>query len=177
MLPSLGGMADIVVLILKVVAQIHEIAKEVKETDRQALRLLERLSAIETPLQAVIQGTKLNSSESLNQLLRTVEKAKDFFKEYTQTGRFTRARKRKENADNFKDLGSNLTEGIQALQLDVAVDTWAQQDALDRSEDLEYMMGLLEEMEQNRSGDHNEIMTVLKVNIEDAPVRYIDVQC
>lgn len=148
-----------------------------KETDRQASRLLKRVTAIEAPLLAVKQGTKLSSSESLRQLLATVEKAHGLLAEYTLTGKITRALKRKEYADKFRYLGVILTEGMLALHLDVAVETWAREDATDRLDDLEHMMELVEEMEHNRRGNHNEVMAALKVNIQDAPVRYIDMQC
>ncbi|CAN0566632.1 unnamed protein product, partial [Ectocarpus sp. 12 AP-2014] len=51
---------------------------------------------------------------------------------------------------------------MQALQLEVAVDTWAKEDASDRLEDLEQMVDMMERMERNRTDNHAEVMGVLK---------------
>ena len=56
-----------------------------------------------------------------------------------------------------------LTEQLQALHFNVAVATWASEDEKDRAAELEHMLTLLEEMEYNRRGDHNEVMRALEV--------------
>ncbi|CAN0096500.1 unnamed protein product [Ectocarpus sp. 12 AP-2014] len=155
-------MADVAVVILRVVAKIRDVAEGIKENDRQACRLFKRVMAIEPPVLAVQEGTKLSSSESLRQLLGTVEEIWNFLEGYARTTKFNRALQRKANADKFTQLGVILTEGMQALQLDVAVDAWATEDASDRLEDLEIMVDILERMERNRTDNHAEVMGVLK---------------
>lgn len=56
-----------------------------------------------------------------------------------------------------------LTEQLQALHFNVAIMAWAYEDERDRAVDLERMLTLLEEMEFNRRGDHNEVMIALEV--------------
>lgn len=86
---------------------------------------------------------------------------------YARTTKFNRALKRRYNGAKFTQLGANLTEGMQALQLDVAVDSWAKEDESDRLEELENMMDMLERMEErNRTDIQAEIMGVLKVSME-----------
>lgn len=160
-------MADVAALILHVVAKIRDIAESIKETDRQASRLFKRITAIEPPVLAVRQGTKLSTSESLRQLLATAEDIQRFLKEYARTGKVGRALKRKANAEKFTRLGVTLTESMQALQIDVTVDAWAKEDATDRLDDLENMMDFVEGMERNRVGDHKEVMRALKVSVKD----------
>ncbi|CAM9780862.1 unnamed protein product, partial [Ectocarpus sp. 13 AM-2016] len=155
-------MADVAVVILHVVAEIRDVAENIRENDRQARRLFERVMAIEPPVLAVQDGTKMSSSESLRQLLTILEKIRNFLEGYARTTKFNRALKRKANADKFTQLGVILTEGMQALQLDVAVDTWAKEDASDRLEDLEHMVDMMEGMERNRTDNHAEVMGVLK---------------
>lgn len=159
-------MADVAVVILRVVAEIRDVAEGIKENDRQACRLFKRVTAIEPPVLAVKQGTTLSSSESLRQILATVEKIRNFLEGYARTTNFNRALKRKANADKFTQLGVILTEGMQALQLDVAVDAWAKEDSSDRLDDLENMVDMMERMERNRTDNHAEVMGVLKVNME-----------
>ncbi|CAN0518413.1 unnamed protein product, partial [Ectocarpus sp. 12 AP-2014] len=84
--------------------------------------------------------------------------------------KFTRGLKRRANAAEFTQLGVILTEGMQALQLEVAVDTWAKEDALDRVEDLEHMVDMMERMERNRTDNHAEVMGVLKALRNDERV-------
>ncbi|CAN0083040.1 unnamed protein product, partial [Ectocarpus fasciculatus] len=139
-----------------------KVAKDIKENDRQACRLLKRVSAIEPPVLAVQEGTKLSSSKSLDQLKTTVEKIRDFLEEYSRTNKLERARKSKANANKFTQLGVVLTEGMQALHLEVAVATWAKEDASDRLEDLEHMVDMMERMERERTDNHAEVMGVLK---------------
>ncbi|CAN0045546.1 unnamed protein product, partial [Ectocarpus sp. 12 AP-2014] len=155
-------MADVAVVILHVVAEIRDVAENIRENDRQARRVFERVMAIEPPVLAVQDGTEMSSSESLRQLLTTLEKIRNFLEGYARTTKFNRALKRKANADKFTQLGVILTEGMQALQLDVAVDTWAKEDASDRLEDLEHMVDMMEGMERNRTDNHAEVMGVLK---------------
>lgn len=113
----------IAALILGAVEKICDIATEIKETDRQAYRLLERVAAIE-PLLAVKLRTNLSSPESLDSLFATVQNIHEFLAEYAGARKIGRALKRKSNADRFTQLGVDLTERIQTLQLAVAVDTW-----------------------------------------------------
>ncbi|CAN0144028.1 unnamed protein product, partial [Ectocarpus sp. 13 AM-2016] len=155
-------MADIAVIVLGVMAQIRDFAKGIKENDRQACRLIERVKAIEPAVLTVKQGTNTSSSDSLRQLLATVEMIRNFLEGYAQMSKFNRALKRKSRASEFTQFGVFLTEGVQALSLDVAVDTWAKEDAADRLDDLENMVDIIERMERNRTENHAEILGVLK---------------
>ncbi|CAN0541870.1 unnamed protein product, partial [Ectocarpus sp. 12 AP-2014] len=155
-------MADVAVIVLGVMAQIRDFAKDIKENDRQACRLIERVKAVEPAVLAVKQGTNTSSSDSLRQLLATVEMIRNFLEGYAQMSKFNRALKRKSHASEFTQFGVLLTEGVQALSLDVAVDAWAKEDAADRLDDLENMVDIMERMERNRTENHAEILGVLK---------------
>ncbi|CAM9342950.1 unnamed protein product, partial [Ectocarpus fasciculatus] len=155
-------MADVAVIVLGAMAQIRDIAKDIKENDRQACRLLERVATIEPAVLAVKQGTKLSSSDSLRHLLATVEMIRKFLEGYARMSKFNRAVKRKSNASEFTQFGVLLTEGVQVLQLDVSVDAWAKEDAEDRLDDLENMVDIMERMERNRTENHAEILGVLR---------------
>ncbi|CAM9942758.1 unnamed protein product, partial [Ectocarpus sp. 12 AP-2014] len=154
-------MVDVVV-VLRVLAEIRDVAEGIKENDRQARRLLKRAMAIEAPVLAVQNGTKLPPAESLRQLSATVEKIRNFLEGYARTTKLNRALNRGSNAAKFTQLGVNLTEGMHALQLDVAVDAWAKEDALDRLEDIENMVDMMVTMERNLTENHAEIMDVLE---------------
>ncbi|CAM9459957.1 unnamed protein product, partial [Ectocarpus sp. 12 AP-2014] len=144
-------MADVAIAILRVVAEIRNVAERIKENDRQARRLSDSVTAIESPVIAVKDGSKISSSESLRQLLLAVEEIRNFLEGYARTTHFNRALKRKANADNFAKLSVMLIEGMQALQLDNAVDAWAKEDASDRLDDLKNMVDIMERMERNRT--------------------------
>lgn len=159
-------MADVAVTILQVVAEIYEIGEGIKENNRQARRLFERVAAIEPAVLAVKQGRRRLSSESLRQLLEAFETIRNFLDGYARTTKITRAWARKSNAAKFTDFGVALSEQVQALQLDVAVDSWAREDASDRVEDLENLIGMMDNMERRRTDNHAEVMRALKVNIE-----------
>ncbi|CAB1099821.1 unnamed protein product [Ectocarpus sp. CCAP 1310/34] len=160
-------MADVAVAVLRVVTEIRNVAERIKENDRQARRLSDRVTAIEPPVIAVKKGSKMSSSESLHRLLFAVEEIRNFLEGYARTTNFNRALKRKANADSFAKLSVMLTEGMQALQLDIAVDAWATEDASDRLDDLENMMDIMERMESNRTDNHAEVMGVLKALRQD----------
>lgn len=159
--------ADVAFLILREVAKIRKVSAGITETDRQALRLFKRVTAIEHPMLAIQQGINRSSSTLSCQLLATVEETRRFLKEYTRTGTISRALKRKASTKKFTQLGVMLIQGSQAVQLDVAVDAWAKEDALDRLDDLEYIMDIIERMERNRVGDHRDVMLALKMSVED----------
>ncbi|CAN0534157.1 unnamed protein product, partial [Ectocarpus sp. 12 AP-2014] len=159
-------MVDVVV-VLRVLAEIRDVAEGIKENDRQARRLLKRAMAIEAPVLAVQNGTKLPSAESLRQLSATVEKIRNFLEGYARTTKLNRALNRRSNAAKFTQLGVNLTEGMQALQLDVAVDVWAKEDASDRLEDIENMVDMMVTMERNQTENHEKVMNVLKTLRKD----------
>ncbi|CAM9933872.1 unnamed protein product, partial [Ectocarpus fasciculatus] len=160
-------MADVAVLVLRAAAEIRDIAKNIKENDRQACRLLERVKAVEPAVLAVKQGTKTSSPESLRQLLATVEMIRNFLEGYARMSNFNRALKRKSNASEFTQFGVLLTEGVQALSLDVAVDAWAKEDAADRLHDLENMVDIMERMERNRTENHAQILGLLEALRKD----------
>ncbi|CAM9942808.1 unnamed protein product, partial [Ectocarpus sp. 8 AP-2014] len=155
-------MADVAVMVLGVMAQIRDFVKDIKENDRQACRLVERVKAIQPAVLAVKQGTNTSSSDSLRQLLASVEMIRNFLEGYAQMSKFNRALKRKSNASEFTQFVVLLTEGVQALSLDVAVDAWAKEDAADRLNDLENMVDIMEMMECNRTENHADIIGVLK---------------
>lgn len=157
-------MADVAIVILRVVSEIRDVAEGIRENDRQARRLFKRVLAIEPPVLAVKEGTKMYSSESLRQLLAIVEKIQNYLQGYARTTTLPRALKRKAHAAKFTQLGVILSEGMQALQLDVAVDAWAKEDASDRLEDLEHMVDTLERMERKHTDNHAEVMGALKVS-------------
>ena len=175
-------MADVVVLILQVVDEIHDIAKGIKESDRQASRLSERVAAVEPAVFAIKRGRRVvSSSEALRQLSATLEDIRNFLSEYAGTSKINRAMNRKSNAAKFARLGALLTEGMQALQLNVSVEEWAKEDASDRLEDLENFIDMLESMERQRNRNHAEVMgnqaeqmcvlkDVLKVRLEGGNV-------
>ncbi|CAN0288182.1 unnamed protein product, partial [Ectocarpus sp. 6 AP-2014] len=160
-------MADVAVIVLGVMAQIRDFAKDIKENDRQACRLIERVKAIEPAVLAVKQGTNMSSSESLRQLLGTVEMIRNFLGGYARMSNFNRALKRKSNASEFTQFGIHINEGVQALSLDIAVDAWVKEDAADRLDDLENMVDIMERMERNRTENHAEILGVLKALRKD----------
>lgn len=149
-------MAEIVLLIFEAVAGVREIAKQIKATDCQAYRLSERVAAIETPLRESIPGIghELCSSEPLTQLLNTVSEVRDFLARYVGTEEVARALKRKPNAETFTLLGTALSHGIQALHLSISMGAWAQEDVVDRLEDIENMIesmtDKLASMEENK---------------------------
>lgn len=151
-------MADVALFILQVVAEIRDVAKSMKETSLQANRLSDRVLAVEPPVRAVHEGTSLYSSESLHQLSETLTKIRSFLQEYAGASIGNRFRKRKSYANKFTQLGASLTEGMQALQLDVAVDTWANEDASDRLQDLNHLQDMMERIELKLTEEHAEVM-------------------
>lgn len=105
-------MADLAVTILQVVAEIRNVAKEINQNDRQALRLSKRVTAIEPAVLAVKHGKKrLLSSVALSQLLETVERIRNFLHGYARTTKLTRAWKRKSTAASFAELGDTFRRG------------------------------------------------------------------
>ncbi|CAB1105815.1 unnamed protein product [Ectocarpus sp. CCAP 1310/34] len=160
-------MVDVAVVVLRVLAEVRDVAEDVMENDRQACRLLKRALAIEAPVLAVQNGTSLTSADSLRQLLTTVEKIRNFLEEYARMTKFNRALNRRSNAAEFMRLGLNLTEGMQALHLEVAVDVWAKEDASDRQEDIENMLDMMETVKRNQTDKHAEVMNVLKALRKD----------
>lgn len=152
-------------IVIGVVAEIRDIARGIKENDKQAWRLCERVVAIEPTVQAVHQGTKRLTSQSLDQLLGTLRKIHSFLKMYAKSNIVDRAVKRKSTAAKIAGFRVLLSEWIQAVHLDVSVDDWASQDASDLREDFASLTNLLEEIDRNGTANHAEVMGALEVSI------------
>lgn len=159
-------MADVAGAVLRVVAGICAIAEGLGENDRQASRLVTRVTAIKPSMLAIKQGTKLASSESLRQLLATVEEIQKFMDKYTRTNLLNRVRKQKAHAESIMQLGNDVRDILQTLELGVAVDAeaWAREDAADRVEEFETLLEVMDRVERSRTRDHKELMRLLEVS-------------
>lgn len=158
--------AEIAIVILRVLGEIRGIAKDVKANDKRASRLLERVVAIEPPVRKIEQGTRLSTSESLRQLLATVEDVRNLLDGYARATLRERIVNRKNTASNFKEIGAKLTEGMQALQLDVVVEVLAKEDEADRVDDNENMLDALESMRLDLMDGQKKILDAVKVSVE-----------
>lgn len=160
-------MADVAVAILQVVAEIRDVEKDIKETDRQACRLVKRATDIEPAVVAVEDKARL-SSDPLLQLLENMKDIRNFLKGYARTTKVNRALKRRADVAKFANFSTVLAEGMQALQLDVvAVYAWAKEDSSDRQENLENLLGVMEKMERRRTENHAEVAAALKVSMKN----------
>lgn len=101
-------MADIAVLILKVIGEVVTMVEEIESVGEQADRLVSRLRSIEEPVRAVEE--KNDNSLALSEVLSIVHDAHDFLSEYFKAGRFTQARKRKSYAETFADLSGRYED-------------------------------------------------------------------
>lgn len=151
-------MADVAVFVLQVVAEICDVAESMKDNSKQASRLSERVQAVEPPVRAVHEGTRLYSAEALRQLWATLTDIRMYLEEYASANIVDWARKRKSYAKTFTQLNASLTEGMQALQLHVAVDAWANEDASDRRQDRNHLEAMMERMELRLTEDHAEVV-------------------
>ncbi|CAN0034971.1 unnamed protein product [Ectocarpus sp. 8 AP-2014] len=112
------AVVNIAELILESVDSIGSIVRGMKENNRHASQLLEMVEAIEPPIRAIQKkGTTLSGSESLRQLLETVQEIRTVLDEYARTCIVARALKRKKIAKKFAWLGNNLTQKMHAVQL------------------------------------------------------------
>ena len=158
--------AEVAIVILRVLDEIRKIAKDVKANDKRASRLLARVAAIEPPVRKVEQGTRLSTSESLRQLLATVEDVRNLLDGYARATLRERTVNRKNTASKFKKIGAKLTEGMQALQLDVVVEVLAKEDEADRVDDNENMLDALESMRLDLMDGQKKILDAVKVSVE-----------
>lgn len=163
-------MVDVAVTILQVLVEVRDVAEGIQENDEQARRLSERVIAIEPTVLAVKNGQKRLSPESLRQLLETVEKIKAFLDGYKRTTKLTRVWKRRSNAGKFKDFSFELSEGRQALQLDVLVDVWAKEDASDRLGDIENLKDEMKRKQRNSTDNRAEFTRAVKVSMGGDPI-------
>lgn len=124
-LAKFGGQAvvSIAELILECVDSIGSIVRGMKENNRHASDLLKTVEAIEPPIRAIQKkGTKLSGSESLRQLLETVQETRTVLEQYAITCIVARALRRKKIAKKFASLGNSLTQKMHAVQLDAIAD-------------------------------------------------------
>lgn len=162
-------MADVAITILQVLVDIRDVAESIQDNDEQAHRLSERVKAIQPAVLSVKNGKINASSESLHQLLETMENVKNFLGDFKRTTRLQRVWRRRSNADKFMAFSTELSEGRQALQLDVLVDVWAKQDASDRLEDIENLKDAMRRKERNSTDNRAEFTSAVKVSIESIP--------
>lgn len=158
------------VSILQVLAEIRDAAEGIHENDEQARRLTERVKAIQPGVLAVQNGDKRVSPESLLQLLRTLKEIRSFLHGYARSSFPSRVWKRKSNAAKFRDFSYDLSEGRQALQLDVLVDLWEKQDASDRLEDIGNLKTVMKREERNSIDNRAEFTIALEVSMEGGPI-------
>ncbi|CAN0004667.1 unnamed protein product [Ectocarpus sp. 6 AP-2014] len=112
------AVVNIAELILECVDSIGSVVRGMKENNRHASQLLEIVEAIEPPIRAIQKkGTTLSGSESLRQLLETVQEIRTVLDEYALTCIVARTLKRKKIAKKFAWLGNNLTQKMHAVQL------------------------------------------------------------
>lgn len=157
-------MVDVAVAILQVVVEIRDVAEGIQENDEQARRLSKRVRAIQPAVLAVKNGEKRLPSESLHQVLETVRKIRNFLDEYARMTKLSRVWKRRSNAAKFKDFSLDLSDGREALQLDVVVDTWAKEDASDRLEDIEHLKAEMKTQARNSVDNRAEFSRAVKVS-------------
>lgn len=99
-------------------------------------------AAVEPIVVALEEGQKrVSSAESLRQLLQTVEEVLDFLKGCARSTKINRALKRKSHGAIFANLTALVTEGMHALELDVAVGVWENEDASGPADDPEENFG------------------------------------
>ncbi|CAB1111401.1 unnamed protein product [Ectocarpus sp. CCAP 1310/34] len=142
------------ITVLQVVAEIRGVAEGIQENDEQAHRLSERVKAIQPGVLAVKNGKRGVSPESLRQLFEALEAIRNFLHGYARSNFLNRVWRRRSNASRFRAFSHDLTEGMQALQMDVLVDVWAKQDVSDRLEDianLKHAMRIGERNSNNRA--------------------------
>ncbi|CAM9527608.1 unnamed protein product [Sphacelaria rigidula] len=143
-------MVEVAADILRVLAEIHVVAEGIKEDNHQACRLFKRVAAIEPRVLVVKQVIRLSCSQSLRQLLGTVERIRCFLDKHVQMPEIDRAVNQRTDAAEFTYLGHVLAERMQqALQQDVVVDVWAKENVSDRLEDLENMIVITERMKRH----------------------------
>lgn len=156
-------MAELAGLILDVIGQIADIARDVEEISYQAGRLVERIAALEAPVRAIRERRRSCPVEALGQLQCVLDESRIFLEMYSRSTRFTRVTETREHMKALERLGAGLTECVQALHFGMAVATWNEEDEVDRSRDLDGMMEVVEGMEMARLADHAEVMRALQV--------------
>eukprot|EP00903_Cladosiphon_okamuranus_P009878 g9383.t1 len=158
-------MAEVVgtaVTILQVLAEIRDAADGIRENDQQALRLTQRVTAIEPTVLRVKNGNKRISSKSLGLLLETLKQIKKFLKNYKRMTLFDRVWKRRSNADSFKGFSDSLVTWVSFFNLDVAVDGWTAEDASDQLEDIESLRKSMKGKERSSSVGRAECTRAVK---------------
>ena len=163
-------MVEVAVTILQVVAEIRDVAEGIQENNEQARRLSERVAAIEPTVLAVKQGKKRLSSAALRRILKTVEKARKFLDEYARTTKLNRVWKRRSNAAKFKDFSHDLFGWMQALQLDVVVATWDNEDMSDRLGDIGNLKDEMKRERRKSTDNRAEYTRAVKVSTGLGPI-------
>eukprot|EP00752_Nemacystus_decipiens_P004848 g4411.t1 len=109
--------------ILACVYAIAGIVKGIKGNDRAASQLLKRVEAIEPPMRDIQKkGTHLPStSESLRQLLETVQNTRDALDKYAMTCKAWRIVKQKKISKKFERLGVKLTMEMVVVTSAIAI--------------------------------------------------------
>ena len=156
--------------VLQVLADIRDAAEGIQGNDQQARRLSERVKAIKPGVVAVKNGRRNVSSEALSQLLNALEEIRSFLRGYAQSSFLSRVWKRRSNAATFMDFSYSLSEGMQALHLDVLVDVWANQDASDRLEDIGNFKAAMRIEERHSTDNRAEFSRALTVSMKVGPV-------
>ncbi|CAM9787007.1 unnamed protein product [Ectocarpus sp. 12 AP-2014] len=157
-------MADVgvnAITVLQVVAEIRDVVEGIQENDEQAHRLSERVKAIQPGVLAVKNGKRGVSPQSLRQLLRALEAIRSFLHGYARSNFLNRVWRRRSNASRFRGFSYDLSEGLQALQMDVLVDVWAKEDVSDRLEDIGNLKHAMRRGERNSNENRAEFSRAL----------------
>ncbi|CAM9809672.1 unnamed protein product, partial [Ectocarpus sp. 12 AP-2014] len=149
------------ITILQVLAEIRDVAEGIQENDEQAHRLSERVKAIQPGVLAVKNGKRGVSPESLRQLLKALEAIRNFLHGYARSNFLNRVWRRRSNASRFRVFSHDLSEGMQALHMDVLVDVWAKQDVSDRLEDIANLKHVMRRGERKSKDNRAEFSRAL----------------
>lgn len=93
-LPYEYNMTDVCTAILSVIRDIFSIAEEVRRTNNQARRLLNRLLALEDPVRRIQSDKSTPPMASLHQTKTLLENSRGFLMMYKATSKITRIMKR-----------------------------------------------------------------------------------
>lgn len=158
-------MADTAAIVLEVIRGVGRFMDELQSLSTQAFRLAQRIRGLKEPLAKIEKSGRPYPKEALHQLLDAVQDSRTELETLCRSTIWWRMTNRRRQCGNFIHLSSRIADVVQTLDFGLAVGNWEGEDELDRAQDQEKLLEVLEKMLVTQQDNHDEVMRAITVRI------------
>eukprot|EP00633_Aureoumbra_lagunensis_P004139 CAMPEP_0197306014 /NCGR_PEP_ID=MMETSP0891-20130614/2469_1 /TAXON_ID=44058 ORGANISM="Aureoumbra lagunensis, Strain CCMP1510" /NCGR_SAMPLE_ID=MMETSP0891 /ASSEMBLY_ACC=CAM_ASM_000534 /LENGTH=798 /DNA_ID=CAMNT_0042787715 /DNA_START=120 /DNA_END=2512 /DNA_ORIENTATION=- len=150
--------------IISLIEVIYEIAQEVKANKKRCKRLVERLGALQLPLNRLTEEQCRSAAQTLALTLEVVKDARNLVQKFTEAKWYARVygAATGDTKENFAAINERLQGCVQGLNLAVSVEVLfdPSEDALDTQQDMKEMQDLLQRLKFEHGRTREDLVAI-----------------